>query len=388
MHTFIATAAFGLEATVKREVARLGFPIKGTSDGRIEFTGGFDAVPRANIWLRAADRVLMIMGEFTALSFDELFEGTKALPWGDLITRDGKFTVVGKSVKSKLFSVPDCQAIVKKAVVEKLKLKYRQEYFEESGAEFKIQVALLRDRATITVDTTGVGLHRRGYRPSAAGAPIKETMAAALIELSFWKKDRVLFDPMCGSGTIPVEAALMARNIAPGIRRRFAAEGWPQIPKELWTQVREDARAKIDKGFKPQIFGADINAEAIRLARQNAENAGVADCIEFAVRDINAQVLPADSGILITNPPYGERSGLEHESHGIIKAMSSLANSKTSNKKPWSVYAISADEDFERIYGKRADAKRKLFNGPIKTDYYQYYGDKPQRGDTPAFTPV
>ncbi|MCL2702691.1 MAG: class I SAM-dependent RNA methyltransferase [Defluviitaleaceae bacterium] len=372
-YTFIATAAFGLEATVKREVARLGFPITAASDGRIEFKGGFDAIPKANLWLRAADRVQLIAGEFEAFTFDELFERTKALPWDDLITRDGKFTVVGKSVKSKLFSISDCQAIVKKAVVEKLKLKYRQDFFPETGAEFKIQVALLRDRATLTVDTTGVGLHRRGYRPSTTGAPIKETMAASLIELSYWKKDRVLFDPLCGSGTIAIEAALMARNIAPGLTRRFASERWPQVSEKLWREAREEAREAVSS-IKPLIYASDIDPESIRLARQNAANAGVADCVDFTARDIGAQVLPAESGVLITNPPYGERVGEKSESREVFKALSAL----TKNKKSWSVYVITPDEDFERVYGRKADAKRKLFNGPIKTDYYQFYGEKPK----------
>jgi len=375
MYKFIATAAFGLEATVKREVARLGLPIVSVSDGRIEFKGDFDVIPQANIWLRASDRVLLVFGEFEAFSFDELFEKTKALPWDELIPRDGRFTVVGKSVKSTLYSVSDCQAIVKKAVVERMKTKYNQEFFPETGAEYKIQVALLKDKVTLTVDTTGVSLHKRGYRPSSIGAPVRETMAAALIELSYWRKDRVLFDPLCGSGTIAIEAALMAKNIAPGITRRFASERWPQVPQEVWKKAREEALSKIDAQTKPEIHAADIDPEAVRLASQNAENARVLDCIRFDVRDIHAQSLPAEYGVIISNPPYGERVGEKEDARDVIKALGKLAR----RNKNWSVYAISPEEQFETLYGARADGKRKLFNGLIKIDYYQYFGTKPSK---------
>lgn len=374
-YTYIATAAFGLEATVKRELSRLGFPIKASSDGRLTFTGGLEAIPRANLWLRSADRVQLVMGEYTALTFDELFVGTKALPWGDFITRDGKFTVVGKSVKSKLFSVPDCQSIVKKAVVEKLKLKYKTEYFEETGAEYKIQVALLRDVATLTIDTTGVGLHKRGYRAAASSAPIKETMAAAMIELSYWKKDRILLDPFCGSGTIPIEAAMMARNIAPGLTRRFASERWPIIPRELWREARDAAIAAIDKDAVPRIYASDIDNEAVRLARINAGNAGVGDCIEVSRADVRQAGLPGDYGVLITNPPYGERLGDVKEAQALYAAL----GKRMEKEKSWSVYVLSPDEDFEKFYGKKSDARRKLFNGALKLDYYQFYGERPAK---------
>ncbi|MDR1704487.1 MAG: class I SAM-dependent RNA methyltransferase [Clostridiales bacterium] len=375
--TLIATAAFGLEATVKREVVKLGFPVAASDNGSIAFKADFTDIPKANIWLRSADRVLLVMGEFTAVTFDELFEGTKALPWGDYIPKNGRFTVTGKSVKSALFSVPDCQSIVKKAVVEKLKEKYRLDYFEETGAEYTIQAALRENKVTITVDTSGVGLHKRGYRASQAAAPIKETMAAALIELSYWRKDRILLDPFCGSGTIPIEAAMMARNIAPGLTRRFASERWEQVPVAAWSQERAAAKAAVKRGFMPKIYASDIDKEVLRMARLNAENVGVADCIEFSQKDIKDVKLPGEYGVLITNPPYGERMSELNDARVLYKSLGGLVK----NEKSWSAYVVTADEDFERIFGKKADARRKLFSGALKIDYYQYFGKKPERSN-------
>ena len=374
-YDFIATTTFGLEATVKREVARLGFEISSVLDGRIDFTGGAEAIPKANLWLRSADRVLLKMGEFDALTFDELFERTKALPWEEWITEDGQFTVTGKSVKSKLFSVPDCQAIVKKAVVERLKQTYKRDWFEETGAVYKIQVAILRDVATITIDTTGPGLHKRGYREDAVAAPIKETMAAAMLELSFWRKDRILLDPFCGSGTIAVEAALMAKNIAPGLARKFASEDWPQVGKAVWKTARMEAYAAIDTDFKPEIYASDIDPAAIELAKHNARAAGVDDCIRFAVKDFNSFEATPKYCVIITNPPYGERIGLLKDVRRCYKVMHDLLVADPT----LSLYVITSDEEFERIVARKADAKRKLFNGMIKTDYYQYHGQRPPR---------
>ena len=260
----IATATFGLEAVVKREVINLGYTDLVTEDGKVTFSADLDAIPKANLWLRSADRVLLKMGEFKALSFEELFEGTKALPWDDWITEDGKFTVTGKSVKSKLFSVPDCQAIVKKAVVERMKQKYKKDWFSETGPEFTIQVSLLKDIATLTIDTSGTGLHKRGYRAQSVEAPLKETLAAALVELSFWNKDRLLLDPFCGSGTIPIEAAMIGRNIAPGLGRSFASEDWPRVGKGLWKQARVEALKSIDQDTRIRIRGSDIDAKSYR----------------------------------------------------------------------------------------------------------------------------
>ena len=371
----IATTTFGLEACVKREVMRLGFENIKTSDGKVEFTGDESAIPKANLWLRCAGRVHLKIGEFKAITFDELFEKTKALPWEEWIPVDGKFTVVGKSVKSTLFSVPDCQAIVKKAVVEKLKQTYNVDWFDETGAEYTIQVALLKDVATLTIDTTGSGLHKRGYRADAMIAPLKESLAAAMVELSYWNKDRILFDPMCGSGTIPIEAALIARNIAPGLNRKFASEEWERIGKNRWKAARMEAYKAINYDCEPLIYGSDIDPEAIEVAKENAIKAGVDDCIHFEVKPCQEITLPGDYGCLVTNPPYGERIGELKEVENLYRALGTIMAQNTT----WSTYLITSMEYFETLFGRKADAKRKLFNGRIKTDYYQFYGPRPPK---------
>ncbi|MDR0272457.1 MAG: class I SAM-dependent RNA methyltransferase [Clostridiales bacterium] len=371
MLSLIATAAFGLEATVKREVTALGFSDIKCLDGRVEFSPeNLNAgIARANLWLRSADRVLLKMGEFSATTFDELFEKTKSLPWEEWITADGQFTVTGKSVKSGLFSVPDVQSIVKKAVVEKLRQKYNVEWFKETGAEYTIQVALLKDIATLTIDTTGAknGLHKRGYRERATRAPMKETMAAALIELAHYHAQPFL-DPCCGSGTLPIEAALIAKNIAPGLARKFAAEKWNVIPQKTWKEARAAAYSAIKTETEPIIHAADIDPSAVGLARANAELAGVDDVIVFHNRPVSQTVLPADTGIAIINPPYGERLGQIKEAEALYAQLGAIFN-----PTKWHVYVITPDEFFETAYKKRARAKRKLFNGMIKTDYYQYF---------------
>ena len=373
---FIATAAFGLEAVVKREVEALGFGDIAVLDGRVDFTGGMESIATANLWLRSADRLLLRMGHFTALSFDELFEQTKALNWADWISKNGKFTVLAKSVKSKLFSLSDIQSIVKKAVVEKLKLSYPVEHFPEDGPEYTIQAAILKDVVTLTIDTSGyrMGLHKRGYRANSAAAPLKETMAAALISLSYWRPDRILLDPTCGSGTIAIEAALIAKNIAPGLSRSFACEAWPQIPKKIWKDARKQAYAAIDTKAEPQLFASDIDPAAIELAEANAIEAGVDDCIKFELKALNQLTLPGEYGVALSNPPYGERLGRMKEVHQLYADMGRLFEDPS-----WSVYVLSSDEFFESAYGKKANAKRKLFNGNIKTDYYQYYGSRPPK---------
>lgn len=371
----IATTTFGLEACVKREVMRLGFENIKTSDGKVEFTGDESAIPKANLWLRCAGRVHLKIGEFKAITFNELFEKTKALPWEEWIPVDGKFTVVGKSVKSTLFSVPDCQAIVKKAVVEKLKQTYNVDWFDETGAEYTIQVALLKDTATLTIDTTGSGLHKRGYRADAMIAPLKESLAAAMVELSYWNKDRILFDPMCGSGTIPIEAALIARNIAPGLNRKFASEEWERIGKDRWKAARMEAYKAINYDCEPLIYGSDIDPEAIEVAKENAIKAGVDDCIQFEVKPCQEITLPGDYGCLVTNPPYGERIGELKEVENLYRALGAIMAQNTT----WSTYLITSMEYFETLFGRKADAKRKLFNGRIKTDYYQFYGPRPPK---------
>ena len=372
----IATTTFGLEACVKRECIKLGFENIKTFDGRVEFTGSAEDIARANIWLRCAGRVHIKMAEFKALSFEELFQGTKAVNWEDMIPVDGKFTVVGKSVKSKLFSVSDCQAIVKKAVVERMKTKYHVDWFDETGAEYTIQVALLNDIATLTIDSSGSGLHKRGYRANAMTAPLKESLAAAMVELSYWNKDRILLDPLCGSGTIPIEAALIARNIAPGLNRSFASEGWTNIiDKSIWKKVRVDAYKAIDYDCMPVIYGSDIDADAIELARDNAVKAGVDDCVHFSIKPCQQAELKGDYGVMITNPPYGERLGELKEVEQLYKDMGRIFKSNPT----WSAYVITSMEYFEKLFGRKADAKRKLFNGRIKTDYYQFYGPRPPK---------
>ncbi len=370
MINLIATAAFGLEAVVKREVEKLGFENISVLDGRVDFSSPIEGIAAANIRLRSADRVLLKLGEFNAVTFDSLFEQTKALPWDEWIPVNGKFTVTGKSVRSGLFSVPDVQSIVKKAVVEKLKQKYNVSWFAETGPEYTIQAALLKDAATLTIDTTGAGqgLHKRGYREKAMLAPLKETMCAALIELSHYGGAEIFMDPCCGSGTIPIEAALIAKNIAPGLTRSFACEKWPQLGKKIWKDARASAYADILTDAEPEIYAADIDPAAVELAKANAEKAGVDDCIRFETRPLNVTVLPGKSGIAVINPPYGERLGKIKEVERLYADMGRLFN-----KTDWHVYVLTPDEFFEAAYGRKADAKRKLFNGMIKTDYYQYF---------------
>lgn len=371
----IATATFGLEAVIKRELQALGYTDLIVTDGKITFKADKKDIPKANLWLRAADRVLLKLGEFEALSFDELFEKTKALPWENWISREGKFTVNGKSVKSQLFSISDCQAIVKKAVVEKLKETYALEWFPETGPAFTIQVSLLKNVATLTIDTSGKGLHKRGYRQEAVEAPLKETLAAALIELSYWNKNRVLLDPFCGSGTIPIEAALWGRNIAPGLNRKFASEEWPTLEKTLWKEARVEAFNAIDHDTPIRIMASDIEPKAINTAKENALQAGVEDCIHFSAQSVDQLQIFEKYGVVITNPPYGERISERNEISHLYKAM----GHKLRKAPTWSVYVLTPEEKFESLYGARAHRKRKLYNGNIKVDFYQYYGKRPPR---------
>ena len=368
-YKLIATSTFGLESVVKRELEKLGVEGIKAQDGRVDFLGDARDIARANIWLRCSDRVLVNMGEFEAFSFEELFEKTKKIEWANLIPIDGKFTVTGKSVKSQLYSVPDCQAIVKKAIVEKLKLSYKVDWFEETGAEYKVQVSLLKDRVTLTIDTTGPSLHRRGYRENAGQAPLKETLAAALIDLSYYRPGKILADLCCGSGTIPIEAAMIARNIAPGINRKFACSKWEKISQEIWDEERKAAKDAVDHKIKVEIYGSDIDGGMIDLAIENAEKAGVADCITFTTAPIKRAEVEGDFGVCIMNPPYGERLATAKQAAEIYSQMGKIF----SQNPTWSVYVLTSDEYFEKAYGKRADKKRKLFNGMIKTDYYQYF---------------
>lgn len=372
----IATATFGLEAVVKREVEALGYRILRSEDGKITYTGDERAIVRSNLWLRSADRVLVKLAEFQATEFEELFQQTKGIPWEEWIPADGKMIVTGTSVKSTLHSVPACQSIVKKALIERMRESFGCEEFPETGAEYTIKTTLLKDRVTITLDTSGVGLHKRGYRVADVQAPIKETLAAALVQLSFWKEGRLLLDPCCGSGTIPIEAALIGRNIAPGLNREFVSEGWHVIPKKLWQEEKKKAYEAIKYDAEFRIEASDVNPRAIQAAMENAAEAGVDDCIHFRVLDISGITAAEEGGVIIVNPPYGERIGEEKE---IEKIYTSLAAFMKKNPT-WSLFLITTDKELEqKIMGREADRRRKLYNGRLETTYYQFHGVKPPR---------
>lgn len=371
----IATSTFGLEELVKLEVRNLGYEQMTVENGKVAFTCDEYAIPRANLWLRTADRVLLKMGEFKATTFEELFEKTKALPWEEWIPENGKFPVNGKSVKSQLFSISDCQAIVKKAIVERLKENYNTEWFKEDGAEFPVEVALLKDVVTLTIDTSGQGLHKRGYRAKATEAPLKETLAAAMVLLSRWREDRVLIDPFCGSGTLPIEAAMIGKNIAPGLERKFVSEGWERIPKKAWKDARVEALKAIRQDEDIKIYASDMDERAIEIAKDNAYEAGVDEYISFSVGDMARIKSDEKYGYIICNPPYGERLGEKKEVQKLYQRMGKVF----SKFDTWSKYVITSDEDFESLYGKRASKKRKLYNGRIKVDYYQFFGPKPPK---------
>ncbi len=371
----IATATFGLEAVVKREIENLGYKILKSEDGKITFLGDERAVVRANLWLRSADRVQIKMAEFMAYEFEDLFQQIKGIAWEEWIPIDGKFIMNGSSVKSKLSSVPACQSVAEKAVVERLKEAYGVDYFQKSGALYDIKITLLKDRVTVTLDTTGPGLHKRGYRQHSVEAPIKETLAAAMLQLSFWKKDRILTDPCCGSGTIPIEAAMIARNIAPGISRSFACEEWDAIPGKLWKEERKAAFELIDNECSPKIFGLDINPAAIEAAKANAEAAGVEDCIRFAAADVAAMRTKSPGGVIVTNPPYGERIG---DKQGIEKIYEAYRGFLRENPT-WSLFVVTADKSIEKKLERQADRRRKLYNGRMEVCYYQFHGEKPPK---------
>jgi len=371
----IATATFGLEALVAQEVKDLGYKNVTVENGKVTFNADLSAICRANLWLRTADRVRLKVGEFKATTFDELFEQTKALPWPDLIPGDAEFPVEGKSVKSTLFSVSDCQAIVKKAVVESMKQRYKQEWFIEQGPLYKIEVALLKDVATLTIDTSGAGLHKRGYRELVSQAPLKETLAAALILLSHWHPDTVLMDPFCGSGTIPIEAALIGQNIAPGMNREFVSESWPSIPRELWRQARKETHDLACYDRSLSIIGTDNDKEVLKIARQNAIEAGVEELIHFQCLPVAEVRSSKKYGKIICNPPYGERLGELRDVERLYREMGQVCSSLDT----WSFYILAAHPQFEKLFGRPATKKRKLYNGNIKVDYYQYFGPRPPR---------
>lgn len=373
----IAPCHFGLEAVLKREIIDLGYEISQVEDGRVTFVGDEEAICRANIGLRTAERVLLKVGSFEAGTFDELFEQTKALPWEMYIPVDGKFWVAkAASVKSKLFSPSDIQSIMKKAIVERLKGVYGVSWFSEEGASYPIRVFLMKDKVTIGLDTSGESLHMRGYRKLTAKAPITETLAAALIGVTPWKKDRILVDPFCGSGTFPIEAALMAANIAPGVQRHFTAEGWENLisPRE-WKDCREEAWDMVDKDISVDIQGYDIDGKIVAAARENAKLAGVDHLIHFQQRPVAKLSHPKKYGFIICNPPYGERLEEKEAMPPLYREIGEAYE----RLDAWSMYLITAYEEAERYIGRKADKNRKIYNGMMKTYFYQFLGPKPPK---------
>ncbi|KAA0966101.1 class I SAM-dependent RNA methyltransferase [Sporosarcina sp. ANT_H38] len=368
----VATSAMGLESLVADEVKALGY--KTTSEnGKIYFQGDELAIAKSNLWLRVADRVRIVAGEFEATTFDDLFEQTKAIPWERFLPVDAEFPVAGKSVKSTLYSVPDCQAIVKKAIVERLKIAYKRVgFFDESGPLFKLEVSILKDKVTLTIDSSGTGLHKRGYRLAQGDAPLKETLAAALVKVSRWNPNRPFIDPFCGSGTIAIEAAMIGQNIAPGYNREFLSEEWPWINKNIWDQVREEAEdlAKYDQPL--DISGFDYDPRMIKVAQENAAGAGFMDLIKFQTCDVRDLTIDSLNGVMVGNPPYGERLGEVEDAEEITKELGRIMK----NHPSWSVYMLSSLENYEKMYGHRATKKRKLFNGFIRTDLYQFWGQR------------
>lgn len=369
----IATASFGLEAVVGRELKQLGYDRQTVEDGRITFQGNLAAICRTNLWLRSADRVLVKLGSFPARDFGELFDRTTALPWSEWLPRDASFPVRGKSVRSQLHSIPDCQSIVKKAIVENLKKKHHAFWFEENGPQYSVEVSILKDVATLSLDTSGPGLHKRGYRTSIGSAPIKETLAAALVQLSYWNAERPFLDPFCGSGTIPIEAALWARNIAPGLKREFDAQNWPRIPRSLWQDARREARELIRPGIGSEMTGSDIDERVLGMARKHARDAGVENDILFEKHAFNDVASHRKFGCVICNPPYGERSGDVETARQLAQQMADVFRRLES----WSFYVITALDQFETHFGRKADRRRKLYNGRIECTYYQFYGPRP-----------
>ena len=376
-YRIILPCHFGLEAVLKREVYDLGYDIDKVEDGRVSFIGDADAVCRANIFLRTAERVLICVGSFRAVTYDELFESVKACPWEEFLPENARFWVTkASSVNSRLFSPSDIQSIVKKAMVERMKQHYDVQWFEENGADYPVRVFLNKDEVTVCLDTTGESLHKRGYRTKAGKAPISETLAAALIMLTPWKKDRVLIDPFCGSGTFAIEAAMMAAGIAPGVGRNFTAERWTNfIDRQLWYDAVNEAEEMADTNIDTCIEGYDIDPEVIKVAKENAVRAGVEKLVRFRVRDVAALESDREYGFIITNPPYGERL----EEKETLPAIYSAFGRCFAKMPTWSAYLITSYEDTERYVGRKADKNRKIYNGMIKTFYYQFQGPKPPR---------
>ena len=373
----IAPCHFGMEAVLKREILDLGYEISQVEDGRVTFIGDEEAICQANIFLRTAERILVKVGSFKAVTFEELFDKTKALPWEEYIPENGKFWVKkASSVKSKLFSTSDIQSIMKKAMVERMKSKYHKSWFEEDGAEYPVRVFLMKDQVTIGLDTSGESLHKRGYRKLSGKAPITETLASALIMLTPWRADRILVDPFCGSGTFPIEAAMMAASIAPGMNRSFTAEAWTNlVAKKQWYDAMDEANDLVKRDVEVDIQGYDIDGDVIKVARENAQVAGVDHMIHFQQRAVKDLSHPKKYGFVITNPPYGERLNEKETLPAVYREFGESFKKLDS----WSAYMITSYEDAERYFGRKADKNRKIYNGMIKTYYYQFLGPKPPR---------
>lgn len=380
-YELIAPCHFGLEAVLKKEIYDLGYDITKVEDGRVTFTGDEEAICRANVFLRTAERILLKVAQFHAETFDELFEGIKAIPWENYIPVDGKFWVKkATSIKSKLFSPSDIQSIVKKAMVERMKQKYNVNWFEETGAEYPLRLFLMKDEVTAAIDTSGESLHKRGYRTMTSKAPITETLAAALIMLTPWRNDRILIDPFCGSGTFPIEAAMMAAQIAPGMNRSFTAENWINlIERKLWYDTVEEACELVDMNIEADIQGYDIDGEVVKAARENAKRAGVEHLIHFQQRPVNELSHPQKYGFIITNPPYGER--LE-EKEALPRLYTEIGEA-LKRLDSWSAFMITSFEETERYIGRKADKNRKIYNGMLKTYFYQFLGPKPPKRNRP-----
>ncbi len=376
-YEYTSPCHFGLEAVLKREIMDLGYEITKVEDGKVSFCGNEAACARANMFLRTTERVLLKIASFQAVSFDELFENIKKIPWEAYIPKDGKFWVAkANSVNSKLFSPSDIQSIIKKAMVERLKQVYQTDWFEESGNSYPLRVTIIKDEVTVSIDTSGESLHRRGYRKLTSKAPITETLAAALIMLTPWKEDRILVDPFCGSGTIPIEAALIGANIAPGINRNFLAETWSdKFPEKIWEEARQEAKDIRKNEIEMNIQGYDIDAEIIKAARQNARFAGVDHLIHFQQKALKDLSNSKKFGFIITNPPYGERLEDKQAMPELYKEIGNVFGTLDS----WSYYIISAYEDAQKYIGRKAEKNRKIYNGMMKTYFYQFLGPKPPK---------
>ena len=375
-YEFVCPCHFGLEAVLKQEILDLGYEIVQVEDGKVTFAGDVTAFARANVFLRTTERVLWKVGSFKAETFEELFQNTKAIPWETLIPADGKFWVTkANSVKSKLFSPSDIQSIMKKAMVERMKQHYKVDWFPETGAQYPVRVSIIKDEVTVGIDTSGESLHKRGYRKLTSKAPITETLAAALILLSPWNKDRILVDPFCGSGTIPIEAAMIGANIAPGMHREFLAQTWENIPKKLGPAAVEEAKSKIRTDVELNIQGYDLDGEIVKAARQNARMAGVEQYIHFQQRPVSQLNHPKKYGFIITNPPYGERL----EEKAAMPALYREIGEAFKRLDTWSFYVITSYEDAQTHIGRKADKNRKIYNGMLKTYLYQFMGPRPPR---------